>query len=164
MSRRAGELIGVMCALGVAACGAETDGSPATTAPSAATCMSENPASEPFDVGDVVPIGLSPDSPGVPATLGDVLGYCRSARARDCDASRLISRAAAACIATLEGFDEGREPSSVGLHFYGNFERLAWSLEGQFVERRPDAWTQSHMVIDAITGDVLANGNVSVQF
>ena len=84
---------------------------------------------------------------GLPAEAG--------ASGTDCDASRVMTRDAALCVARASGLPEGIAPLQAGLHFDIEYRRIVWSVENTTYDdgngrKGGEAWE-----IDAINGAVL---------
>jgi hypothetical protein len=120
--------------------------SDATTA-----CISDHPASEPFDVGQAD----TSDSPN--PTLEMFQSQCRSAGGSGCDAA-FISKEAARCIAQNEKLETGLEPWMIGMWYEDSYRRLGWEIQN-VTEDQGSTYKGTTLTVDAVSGRVLGRSN-----
>jgi hypothetical protein len=95
------------------------------------------------------PVLIQEDS-GLPAEAG--------APGTDCDASRVMTREAALCVARASGLPEGLAPLQAGLHFDTEYRRIVWSVENTTSDDGNGRKGGEVLYLDAITGAVLGSG------
>ena len=84
---------------------------------------------------------------GLPAEAG--------APGSDCDASRVMTREAALCVARAAGLPEGMAAFQAGLRFDTRYRRIVWSVLNTTWDEGNGAKGGESWDIDAITGAVL---------
>jgi hypothetical protein len=131
-------------------------------------CIASNPRA-----GDVA------DQPAVQSAIAECLddsGACQASTPcmgkvsdRECVDTRLISPAAAICIARHQGLLEGLTGPGAGLAYNYGYRRITWSVSNLLYDRRrgvePDGGGGDEggqaMIIDAITGRLHFSGQWS---
>jgi hypothetical protein len=98
------------------------------------------------------PVMIEADS-GTPVAAGEP--------GTDCDASRVMTRDAALCIARAGGLGEGMSGLKAGLVFHGGYRRIIWSVENTTSDDGNGSKSGESWDIDAITGAVLFRGGWS---
>jgi hypothetical protein len=98
------------------------------------------------------PVLFEEDS-GMPAEAG--------APGTDCDASRVMTREAALCVARASGLPEGIAPLQAGLHFDTEYRRIVWSVLNTTQDDGNGRKSGESWDIDAIDGKVLGRGGWS---
>lgn len=123
-------------------------------------CINDNPPGSPFDIGDVV-VGSPP--PGVPApdppSADTIAADCVMYGGTGCDAHAFISKDAASCIATLEGFEAGLERWQIALTFHNGYKRVVWNVLNKLVDQGAGAYMGQALTIDATDGGVLGRAS-----
>jgi hypothetical protein len=124
-------------------------------------CVEDNPASQPFDVGDVIvaspPPGSSAPPPSAP-TAESIGAECEMSGGSGCSAGAFISKDAASCIALASDFEVGLEPWSVALTYHYRFARVVWNVMSKLDDRGPGGYSGGILTLDATTGAVLDRG------
>jgi len=160
-------LIALLAVLGTSGCGSpESDDSQNeptdTLSPAAEQCISEHPAGEPFDVGDVTTADAAAANPApmsgavAPATptLETFVEECRSQGGSGCDDS-FISREAARCIAEGLAFEPGLEAWDIALMYHHSYHRVVWGVQNLLEDLGNDGYSGKSLTLDAARGDLL---------
>jgi len=127
--------------------------------PEAQQCISEHPAAEPFDVGDVTVASPAPMSGAVapaPPTVETFAEECRSEGGTGCDAS-FISREAARCIAERLAFEPGLDAWDIAITYHHSYHRVVWGVENLLEDRGDDGYSGKSLTIDAALGTLLGS-------
>lgn len=133
----------------------------------AAGCVADNPASIPFDVGDVSVGARPPSEPGgetivAPTpTAADIAAQCRQSGGTGCDESAFISRDAAICLGRASGIAEGERPWKVSLNYFDNHQRVGWLIMTVTGTTRDGGYGGDSVVLDATTGAELSRNTYS---
>jgi len=128
-----------------------------TPSPEAQQCISEHPASEPFDVGDVTVANAAPMSGAVapaPPTVETFAEECRSEGGTGCDES-FISREAARCIAERLAFEPGLDAWDIAMTYHHSYHRVVWGVENLLEDRGDDGYSGKSLTLDAALGTLL---------
>ncbi len=159
-----------------AGCSSSDPGNTGTGSDAVKQCIAEYAPSKGYGYADdLINVAVPPGDaapPPTPSSLDLAVSDCQSggsvpiavnsglpaeggAPGSDCDASRVMTRDAAICVARASGLAEGVAAFQAGLHFDAEFRRIVWSVENTTWdngngEKGGDAWE-----IDAITGAVL---------
>jgi hypothetical protein len=147
MSQRAGCLLLLSCALGCSGPDPQPDDAtqqPDFVSDQVSNCIADNPASEPFDVGDVTPPG---------ASMQTFVTECEAAEGSRCNEA-FISKGAARCIGVSERFEPGLEPWTIGLRYHNSFHRVVWGVEN-LLENQGGFSSGKSLTLDAVDGKVL---------
>lgn len=119
-------------------------------------CIASHPASEPFDVGDVVVGSPAPGSGAPepsPPTVEAFAAECRAEGGTGCDAA-FISREAARCIALDEQFPAGLGEWEIALTYHHSYRRVVWGIQNVLVDNASDYAGES-LTVDAVNGRTL---------
>ena len=135
----------------------ERDGSADTPSPEAEQCISEHPAGEPFDVGDVTVASAAPVSGAVapaPPTVDTFATECREDGGTGCDES-FISREAARCIGESLAFEPGLDVWLIAMTYNYSYSRVVWGIENLLEDRGDDGYSGKSLTLDAALGTLL---------
>jgi hypothetical protein len=124
-------------------------------------CIERNPATQPFDVGDIdiaapMPGSTQPAPP--PPSATDLAEVCRTSGGSGCNPDQFISKNAASCIAQLNDFEAGLQPWRVALVYHHRFERVVWNVMSRLQDRGRDGYAGGLLTLDATDGVVLDRG------
>ena len=128
-----------------------------TVPPEAQLCISEHPASEPFDVGNVTVASAAPMSGAVapaPPTVDTFAAECQSAGGTGCDQS-FISKEAARCIAESLAFEPGLGDWEIAMTYHHSYHRVVWGVENLLEDRGADGYSGKSLTLDAALGTLL---------
>jgi hypothetical protein len=128
-------------------------------------CISDNPAGEPFDVGDVEVASAAPGDTGpapAPPSAASIAAVCRAEGGTGCEPAAFISKEAAACIATINHFEAGLEPWKVALVYHHRFARVVWNVTSTLQDDGPDGYSGAVLTLDASDGLVLEESGFNV--
>ena len=119
-------------------------------------CIDDNPPGSPFDIGDVTVGSPPPGSPAPePPSADTIAADCVMNGGTGCDAEAFISKDAASCIATLQGFEAGLEPWQIALTFHHGYKRVVWNVTNKLVDQGGGAYMGQVLTIDATDDNVL---------
>ena len=125
--------------------------------PEAQQCISEHPASAPFDVGAVTVGSAAPMSGAVapaPPTVETFAEECRSDGGTGCDEG-FISKEAARCIAESLAFEPGLDTWGIALMYNHSYHRVVWGVENLLEDRGDDGYSGKSLTLDAARGTLL---------
>jgi hypothetical protein len=122
-------------------------------------CISDHPASEPFDVGDVTVASPAPMSgqsvPEVAApTVESFAAECQAENGTGCDEA-FISKEAARCIAQQDRLEPGLEPWTLAMTYHHSYQRIVWGVENLLEDHGNDGYSGRSVTLDAVSGKVL---------
>jgi hypothetical protein len=121
-------------------------------------CVSDHPAAEPFDVGDVTVASPAPGSTApaaAPPTAASIAAECTANAGSGCDPARFISKGAAACVAALNGFEVGLAPWQVALVYHHGLDTVVWNVMNELQDNGAEGYSGATLTLSATDGNVL---------